>query len=243
MIIQFGSERTIEQRLAEVDWLSVEDEIDCYGYSKVSQLLTPTECEDLISLYNQPARFRSTVNMQRVGFGQGEYKYFANPLPTVVQNLRASTYPFLVDIANRWMKELSLSVQYESDFDRFIERCSKRGQLKPTPLMLRYETGGYNNLHQDIYGPIMFPLQMTLALSCIGKDYEGGEFLILEQQPRSQWKGSSITLSQGEGIIFATRDRPIVGNNGYNKVNLRHGVSRLLSGTRYTLGIIFHNAE
>jgi uncharacterized protein len=238
-----GSEKSIEQRLAEIDWMSVEDEIDSYGYSKIPQLLSSAECEELIDLYNEPARFRSTVNMQRLGFGLGEYKYFANPLPTLVQNLRSSTYPFLVNIANRWMKELSLSVEFESNFDQFIERCAKRGQTKPTPLLLRYETGGYNNLHQDVYGPITFPLQITLALSSLGKDYEGGEFLVLEQQPRSQWKGSSITLNQGEGIIFGTRDRPIVGNNGYRKVSLRHGVSRLLSGTRYTLGIIFHNAE
>jgi uncharacterized protein len=243
MIRTFESEIPIEQRLAKVDWITVEQEIDAYGYAKIPKLLTPQECADLIALYDQPTLFRTTVNMERAGFGVGEYKYFTNPLPPLVQDLRASMYPILVNIANRWMEELSLSVRYETTFPEFIARCAKRGQLKPTPLLLRYETDGYNNLHQDIYGPITFPLQMTFALSRLGEDYEGGEFLLLEQQPRSQWRGSSISLNQGEAIIFATRDRPAIGRVGYHKANMRHGVSRLISGKRYTLGIIFHDAE
>lgn len=233
----------IEQRLARIAWDKIEQDLDEYGCARTSPILTPTECNDLIGMYVDDKNFRSRVDMARQGFGVGEYKYFTDPLPPVVQALREGAYNYLVGIANRWMEELALPARYETTFQAFLERCIKRGQTKPTPLLLRYETDGYNNLHQDVYGALLFPFQMTFVLSRLGIDYTGGEFLLIEQQPRSQWRGTSITLELGEAVIFPVRDKPAVGANGYYKANLRHGVSRLTSGTRYTLGVIFHNAQ
>jgi uncharacterized protein len=180
--------------------------------------------------------------MARYRFGEGEYQYFAEPLPALVQDLRHDAYPPLAGIANRWMEALGASERYPLDLSGLLARCRAQGQTKPTPLLLRYETGGYNCLHQDIYGDVVFPLQLTCFLSQQGSEYTGGEFLLLEQRPRAQSRGEVVTPAQGEILVFATRYRPVAGARGYYRVNMRHGVSRVKSGVRYTLGIIFHNA-
>jgi hypothetical protein len=180
--------------------------------------------------------------MARHRFGVGEYQYFAEPLPALVQSLRLLTYPPLAAIANRWMEALKQPQRYPADLARFLVQCQEHGQTKPTPLLLRYETGGYNCLHQDLYGEIAFPLQLTCFLSRRDSDYTGGEFLLVEQRPRAQSRGEAIATEQGEIIIFATRDRPAAGSRGHYRLQMRHGVSRIRSGRRYALGIIFHNA-
>jgi hypothetical protein len=187
--------------------------------------------------------FRSRIDMARYRFGQGDYKYFANPLPAIVQDLRTAFYPALAKLANSWMEYLGDDQHFPDSLEKFLAVCRKRGQTKPTPLLLHYETGGYNCLHQDLYGDVAFPLQLTCFLSEPGRDYTGGEFLLVEQRPRAQSKGEVITPRQGEIVIFTTRYRPSPGTRGYYRVNIRHGVSRVRSGMRYTLGVIFHDAK
>lgn len=232
----------IEQRVQRLDWKAIEQALWHMGYAKTPPVLTPHECTELIELYTDQARFRRRIDMARYRFGVGEYQYFAEPLPPLVQRLRMLTYPPLAAIANRWMEALRQPQRYPTDLTRFLARCQEHGQTKPTPLLLRYEAGGYNCLHQDLYGEIAFPLQLTCFLSRRDRDYTGGEFLLVEQRPRAQSRGEAIVTEQGEIIIFATRDRPAVGSRGYYRLQMRHGVSRIRSGRRYALGIIFHNA-
>jgi hypothetical protein len=232
----------IAKRLQELDWKAIEQALWNMGYAKTPAVLTADECEELISLYADQTRFRRRIDMERHRFGVGEYQYFAEPLPALVQGLRLSTYPPLATIANGWMEALKQPQRYPPDLPSFLARCQEHGQTKPTPLLLRYEIGGYNCLHQDLYGEIAFPLQLTCFLSRREIDYTGGEFLLVEQRPRAQSRGEAIATEQGEIIIFATRDRPAAGARGYHRVQMRHGVSRIRSGQRYALGIIFHNA-
>ena len=234
---------TIRDRLLRLDWDRVEQSFWDLGYAQTPPLLTPAECRALARLYDQEARFRSRIDMARFRFGLGEYKYFANPLPPVVAQLREHAYPWLAATANRWMEHLGLEVRYPEDLAHFLEVCRSQGQTRPTPLLLRYEAGGYNCLHQDLYGDVAFPLQMTCFLSRPGKDSEGGEFLLVEQRPRAQSIGHAITARQGELLIFPTRHRPMHGTRGFYRVAVRHGVSRVTSGHRLTLGIIFHDAR
>ena len=234
--------RAIEERLAHVDWQAIERSLWDQGWAKTTPLLTPEECDELISLYDDERRFRSRIDMARYRFGVGEYKYFAEPLPPVVAALRARMYPRLYAIANRWETALGRRGRYPADLERFLDFCAERGQSKPTPLLLQYSVGGYNCLHQDIYGEVAFPLQVTSVLSRRGADYTGGESLLVEQRPRAQSRGDVVVIEQGEALIFATRGRPVRGARGYYRVSMRHGVSRLLSGRRYSLGVIFHNA-
>jgi hypothetical protein len=234
---------TIEQRLRKLDWDAIERSLWELGYAKTAPVLLPRECDELIALYPDDARFRSHIDMARYRFGLGDYKYFANPLPDVVEALRTHAYAPLAAIANRWMESLGDAQRYPPSLAEFLALCHKRGQKRPTPLLLHYETGGYNCLHQDLYGDIAFPLQMTCFLSRRERDYTGGEFLLVEQRPRAQSKGEAIATEQGEIVIFTTRYRPMRGGRGYYRANVRHGVSRLTSGTRYTLGIIFHDAK
>jgi len=182
------------------------------------------------------------VDMARYRFGVGEYKYFADPLPPIVGELRARAYPPLAVVANRWERALETRTRYPGDLAAMLALCARRGQKKPTPLLLRYEAGGYNCLHQDLYGEVVFPIQLTVLLNEPGKDFDGGEFLLVEQRPRAQSRGSVVHLEQGEAVIFTTRHRPVAGARGSYRANMRHGVSRLLSGHRYTLGVIFHDA-
>ena len=234
---------SIAERLARLDWAAIGASLDEWGYARTPALLTPAECAELRALYTEETRFRSRVDMARFRFGVGEYKYFADPLPTVVGELREHAYAPLAAIANRWEAALKTRVRHPADLTGLLALCARRGQTKPTPLLLHYRSGGYNCLHQDLYGEVVFPIQLTVLLSEPGKDFEGGEFLLVEQRPRAQSRGSVVHLDQGEAVIFTTRHRPVVGARGHYRGNMRHGVSRLLSGERYTLGVIFHNAR
>jgi len=234
----------IQKRIGSLNWDEAEESLSACGYAVTDPILSSEECASIVSLYNQPARFRSHVIMERHRFGVGDYKYFANPLPDLVENIRTAAYPHLAKVANEWAKAFGdKKPPFPADHAAFLKLCHKAGQTKPTPLMLHYEAGGCNCLHQDLYGEIAFPLQMVFLLGQPGRDWEGGEFLLVEQQPRAQSKGEVVSATQGQAIIFTTRYRPVKGSRGYYRVNLRHGVSRVHSGTRYTLGIIFHDAK
>ena len=234
---------SIGTRLSRLDWAAIGVSLDEWGYARTPALLTPAECGELRALFGDEARFRSRVDMARFRFGVGEYKYFDEPLPELVGELRAHAYPPLAVVANRWEAALGTRVRHPGDLAGLRALCARRGQRKPTPLLLRYQTGGYNCLHQDVYGDVVFPMQLTVLLSDAGKDFEGGEFMLVEQRPRAQSRGSVVPLAQGESVIFTTRHRPVAGARGHYRATVRHGVSRLLSGERYTLGVIFHDAR
>jgi hypothetical protein len=237
------------ERFASLDWAGVETSLDAQGFAALPALLDPDACAALAHLYQQDERFRSRIDMSRFRFGAGEYKYFAAPLPATVQSLREELYTQLAPIANRWSQRLrksevrSLKYEYPPTLDDFLARCHERGQRRPTPLLLSYTAGGYNCLHQDIYGDVAFPLQAVFALSRAEIDYQGGEFLLVEQRPRAQSRGHAVRIEQGAAIVFATRERPVAGTRGDYRVMMRHGVSTVTSGSRMTLGIIFHDAR
>ena len=232
------------QRIDALDWKNAEQSLSQSGYAITAPILSPAECDSVTALFNDASRFRSHIVMERYRFGIGDYKYFANPLPELIAELRSSAYPHLAEVANHWAEAFGENVpRYPRDHAAFLKICHKAGQPKPTPLMLHYETGGYNCLHQDLYGEVSFPLQMVFLLGQQGRDWEGGEFILVEQQPRAQSKPQVVLADQGQAIIFATRYRPVKGSRGYYRVNLRHGVSHVHRGTRYTLGIIFHDAK
>jgi len=241
----------IEQKVDALNWAEAQESLCARGYAVTDVILTPEECADLIAIYGEEKLFRSHVVMERYRFGIGDYKYFDNPLPGVVAELRTAAYPHLANIANRWAETLGAKAlglddeqkQYPQEHGEFLKLCHRAGQEKPTPLMLHYETGGYNCLHQDLYGEVSFPLQMVIMLGQAGRDWEGGEFILVEQQPRAQSKAEVVSAKKGQAIIFTTRYRPVKGARGHYRVNLRHGVSRVHRGTRYTLGIIFHDAK
>ena len=233
----------VATRLAALDWDAIERSLWAHGYARTTPVLTPDECAGLIALYSDHERFRSRVEMARFRFGLGDYQYFAAPLPDLVGDLRVHAYPPLAAIANRWEEALATRTRHPATLAELQAVCRRHGQTKPTPLLLHYEAGGYNCLHQDIYGDVVFPLQLTCFLSRRGVDYEGGEFLVVEQRPRAQSRGESIATEQGEIVIFATRYRPMQGQRGWYRAALRHGVSTIHRGTRYTLGIIFHDAK
>jgi hypothetical protein len=237
-------EIAVDERIDALDWAAAENSLSVRGYAVTAPVLTAEECAELVSLYGDEKRFRSHIIMERYRFGVGDYKYFENPLPGVVASLRGSAYPHLAKIANRWAEALGdRGAAYPLVHAEFLNICHNAGHKKPTPLVLHYEAGGFNCLHQDLYGEVSFPLQMVLLLGQEGRDWEGGEFILVEQQPRAQSKAEVIKGNQGQAIIFTTRYRPVKGTRGYYRVNLRHGVSRIHHGTRYTLGIIFHDAK
>ena len=233
----------VAARVAALDWPRIEGDLDARGHAATGPLLTAGECDDLIALYADEARFRSRVDMARHRFGEGEYKYFAEPLPPLVAALRRLMYPRLAPLANRWMERLRAPDRFPVDLAALRALCARHDQRRPTPLLLRYEAGGYNCLHQDLYGRVAFPLQLTCLLSAPGRDFTGGEFLLVEQRPRQQSRGDVVPLARGEAVVFATRHRPAAGSRGDFRVTLRHGVSRVASGQRWTLGVIFHDAE
>ena len=233
----------ITARLADLDWGAVERSLWEVGYAKTPPVLTPDECAELIAMYGDEARFRSTVDMARYRFGVGEYKYFAAPLPPLVQALRERAYPPLAAIANQFEAALDTATLHPTTLAALQAVCHKRGQKKPTPLLLHYEAGGYNCLHQDIYGAVAFPLQLVVLLSRPGRDFEGGEFLLVQQRPRAQSVAEVVRAEQGDVVVFANRHWPAVGTRGFYRASVRHGVSRLLRGERYTLGVIFHDAK
>lgn len=225
-----------------LDWPRIGAELDTHGYAVVSGLLSRPQCATLAKRYPDDGLFRSRVVMARHGFGKGEYKYFAYPLPDNVAALRSALYPPLAEIANRWNTELGIEARYPAGHAEFLARCHEAGQTKPTPLLLQYCEGDYNRLHQDLYGEHVFPLQVACLLSEPGKDFAGGEFVLTEQRPRMQSRAEVIPLGRGDGVIFPVRHRPVQGSRGFYRANIRHGVSRLHSGSRHTLGIIFHDA-
>ncbi|MFZ3008493.1 MAG: 2OG-Fe(II) oxygenase [Phenylobacterium sp.] len=217
-------------------------DLDRYGCAVLPALLTPSACRDLAALYAHEAGFRSRVVMGRHGFGQGEYRYFSYPLPDPVQALREALYPQLVEIANRWNETMGIAVRYPLQHKEYLARCHAAGQVRPTPLLLQYGPGDYNCLHQDLYGEHVFPLQVAVLLSEPGEDFTGGEFILTEQRPRMQSRAEVVPLRQGDAVVFAVHHRPVQGTRGAYRVSMRHGVSRLRSGQRHTLGIIFHDA-
>jgi hypothetical protein len=224
-------------------WNRVERDLDAQGSAVVEHLISPDHCRSLSGLYPKEDLFRSRVVMARHGFGSGEYKYFSYPLPDLVHKLRTRLYRLLVPMANRWNQLLGLPVRYPNEHAEFIARCHRAGQRKPTPLLLQYQSGDYNCLHQDVSGEHVFPLQVTILLSAPGRDFTGGEFVMTEQRPRMQSRAEVVPLGQGDAVVFAVRERPVQGSRGIYRVNLRHGVSRIRSGQRHTLGIIFHDAQ
>ncbi|MHC8306138.1 2OG-Fe(II) oxygenase [Pseudomonas sp. PB3P13] len=228
--------------LEAVDWAEVEHQLDQDGCAIISSMLSSDECSAVSALYSQSALFRSRVIMARHGFGRGEYQYFNYPLPQLIAGLRSSLYPRLVPIANRWHEHMNLPGRFPDAHEAFIERCHAAGQERPTPLLLQYGPQDYNCLHQDVYGEQVFPLQVAILLSAPGEDFTGGEFVLTEQRPRMQSRPQVINLKRGDALIFAVNQRPFQGVRGYYRVTMRHGVSRLHSGKRHTLGIIFHDA-
>ncbi len=229
-------------RSVELDWGHIATSLDKDAYAILSAVLSPQECDSLVAIYEANERFRSRIDMARHGFGSGEYKYFSYPLPDLVAEFRTALYPPLSGIANRWNEALGIDDRYPDEHSAFLERCHRAGQAKPTPLILRYGAGDYNRLHQDLYGDHVFPLQITFLLSVPGRDFTGGEFVLAEQRPRMQSRAEVVPLGQGDGVVFPVRHRPVRGTRGFHRVNLRHGVSRVRSGHRHTLGIIFHDA-
>ena len=230
-------------RLAGLDAAHLAQSLDDESCALLPALLSPAECAALAALYDADDRFRSRVIMARHGFGRGEYKYFAYPLPESVAALRRALYPPLAALANRWNEQLGLAERHPADHAAYLRQCHRAGQTRPTPLLLRYGAGDYNCLHQDLYGAQVFPLQATFLLSAPGRDFTGGEFVLVEQRPRQQSRAEVVALAQGDGVVFAVNHRPVRGARGFHRVKLRHGVSRVHSGRRQTLGIIFHDAQ
>jgi hypothetical protein len=230
-------------RVTALDWKAIGTDLDAYGCAVLADLLTPDECTELARSYADDAQFRSRVVMSRHGFGRGEYKYFAYPLPEPVASLRATLYPPLAAVANRWHEAMGIETRYPVEHAAFLERCREAGQARPTPLLLQYGAGDYNCLHQDLYGDLAFPLQVAILLAEPGVAFTGGEFVLTEQRPRMQSRVEVVPLRQGDGVVFPVHHRPVRGTRGVYRVNLRHGVSRVRSGHRATLGIIFHDAR
>lgn len=238
------SERTtsLRRRVQAIDWQAVSGDLDALGHAVVRALLTPAECAALAGLYGQEGRFRSRVVMARHGFGSGEYQYFARPLPPAIATLREAAYKPLADIANRWRAALGQPPAYPDALASWLTRCHEAGQTRPTPLLLKYGEGDWNALHRDLYGELVFPLQMTVLLSRPGEDFTGGEFMLVENRPRLQSRGHAVSLGQGDAVIFAVDQRPVRGSKGWYRTAMRHGVSTVTSGERMTLGVIFHDA-
>lgn len=233
----------VETRVKAYDWASIAAHLDANGWAAFPQILTASETSAIAGLYDDDGMFRSHVVMARHGFGRGEYKYFKYPLPATIAALRASLYPRLVPIANRWNESMGIDVRYPEAHAEFITRCHQAGQTRPTPLLLQYGEGDFNALHQDVYGEHVFPLQAMVLLSEPGADFTGGEFVLIEQRPRRQSRAEVVTLGRGDGVVWAVRHRPVQGTRGAYRVNMRHGVSRLRSGHRHTVGVIFHDAK
>jgi hypothetical protein len=233
----------IAGRVDAIDWAQATAELDAQGRAVLKGLLTPDECVALAAMYPDDAHFRSRIVMGRHGFGRGEYKYFAYPLPDLIAELRPALYAQLAGIANRWNEAMGIDIRYPAAHAAFLKRCHDAGQNRPTPLLLQYEAGDYNCLHQDLYGEHVFPLQVAILLSEPGRDFSGGEFVLTEQRPRMQSRAEVVPLTRGDAVAFAVHHRPVQGTRGTYRVNLRHGVSRLRSGHRHTVGVIFHDAK
>jgi uncharacterized protein len=230
------------QQLTSVDWQILANDLNTNGYATIENLLLADECEYLVQMYPDNNPYRSVINMQRYRFGLGEYKYFSYPLPPMIQSLRETLYSPLALVANEWMQKLETNIHYPKHHQDLLKVCHNKSQLRPTPLILRYEQGGFNTLHQDLYGEIYFPFQVVFLLSQVHQDFEGGEFVLTEQIPRAQSKAKVLQPNRGDAVIFTTNFRPIMGTRGYYKAKMKHGVSEINSGIRYSMGIIFHDA-
>ena len=235
--------RSIRDRVATVDWGSVGVDLDDLGIALMGPLLESDECDELKGLYEQTHRFRSTIDMARHRFGEGQYRYFDRPLPEMVAVLRNEFWPHLLPIARDWAARRDTAAPWPDDFDEWIDRCHAAGQERPTPLMLRYGPGDWNALHRDLYGDCVFPLQVVIGLDEPLVDYTGGEFVVVEQRPRAQSRASAVTIAQGHGLVFTTRDRPVRSRRGWVNAPMRHGVSVVRTGWRHTLGLVFHDAR
>jgi len=235
--------RSAEERLATYDWDAFATELGNFGCAVLERILTPAECKEIAALYPHEAHFRSHVHMARHGFGKGEYRYFNYPLPDLIGGLRAALYPRLASVANDWNERMGIDRRYPAAHGDFLRQCHDAGQTRPTPLLLQYVPGDFSCLHQDLYGELSFPLQVAFLLSEPGKDFTGGEFVLTEQRPRMQSRAEVVPLRQGNAVAFAVHNRPVRGSKGNYRVNLRHGVSRVRSGQRHTVGIIFHDAR
>jgi len=232
-----------EARVDGYDWNALAQDLDGYGCAVLEKLLTPQECRDIAALYPHEQHFRSHIHMARHGFGKGEYRYFRYPLPDILGDLRTALYPHLAPIANDWNERMGVAARYPQNHADFLKACHDAGQTRPTPLLLQYVSGDFNCLHQDLYGDLAFPLQVAILLSEPGEDFTGGEFVLTEQRPRMQSRAEVVPLRQGDAVAFAVHNRPVQGTKGNYRVNLRHGVSRVRSGKRHTVGIIFHDAR
>jgi hypothetical protein len=232
----------IEKRISSLNWDSITEDMNQKGYAVAAGVLTEAECAELIAQYNNETLYRKTINMGQFGYGLGEYKYFQYPLPAIVQELRESVYPKLAPIANNWMRVLNIDTSFPESLEQLLEHCHSHRQTRPTPLILQYGEGGYNALHRDLYGEVYFPMQLVLFLNEPEKDYEGGEFVLIEQRPRAQSKAIVLKPRKGDMLVFTTNFRPVKGSKGYYRVNMKHGVSEITAGKRHTLGIIFHDA-
>jgi hypothetical protein len=237
------SSSDIATRIDAIDWAQAISELDAQGCAVLKGLLTPDECAALAAMYPDDGHFRSCIVMGRHGFGRGEYKYFSYPLPDLIAELRPVLYQRLTGIANRWNEAMGIDIRYPASHAVFLKRCHEAGQTRPTPLLLQYEAGDFNCLHQDLYGEHVFPLQVAILLSKPGRDFAGGEFVLTEQRPRMQSRAEVVPLGQGDAVAFAVHHRPVQGTRGTYRVNMRHGVSRLRSGHRHTVGVIFHDAK
>ncbi len=234
---------SVSERVHAVDWEAVEGDLDALGSALTPQVMHADECRELVGVYDDDSRFRSTIDMARHRFGEGEYRYFDRPLPRLVEDLRRACWPHLLPIARRWAERLGQDAPWPDSFDEWLDRCHRAGQKRPTPLLLRYGPGDWNALHRDLYGDLVFPLQVAFGLDLPGEDYTGGEFVTVEQRPRAQSRATSTTIGRGQALVFTTRDRPVRSARGWSAAPLRHGVSVLRSGRRHTLGLIFHDAK
>lgn len=232
----------MDQRIDNIDWQETTGQLNDHGYAILNKVLTDAECDGLKQQYDDKSLYRKTIVMERYRFGLGEYKYFSYPLPGIIEELRQRVYPHLAPIANKWMEVLGIGNRFPGTLAELLEQCHAHRQTRPTPLILKYGTGGYNTLHQDLYGDMFFPMQIVLFLDEPGEDYEGGEFVLIEQRPRAQSKAIVLKPRKGDILIFTTSFRPVKGSRGYYRVNMKHGVSEVTSGHRHTLGIIFHDA-
>jgi len=232
----------LEEQVEALDWSRIGEDLDAFGFATTGALLSTEACHALAASYDEDTAFRSHVIMRRHGFGEGEYKYFAYPLPDPIEQLRQAIYPQLAPIASRWMAAMGMPHHYPETLDAFLAQCHQAGQRRPTPLLLKYQAGDYNCLHQDLYGEQFFPIQVAILLSEPETGFEGGEFVLTEQRPRMQSRAEVVPLAQGEGVLFAVSERPRQGTRGTYRVKMRHGVSRVRRGHRYTTGIIFHDA-
>jgi uncharacterized protein len=242
-IIRPAPPSDIAARVDAIDWTQVNGDLDAQGCAVLKGLLSAEECSALAGLYHDDSQFRSRVVMGRHGFGRGEYKYFSYPLPDLIAQLRPALYARFHGVANRWNEAMGIDIRYPESHEAFLKRCHAAGQTRPTPLLLQYGAGDYNCLHQDLYGEHVFPLQVAILLSEPGRDFSGGEFVLTEQRPRMQSRPKVVPLRQGDAVAFAVHVRPVQGTRGFYRVNLRHGVSRIRSGHRHTVGVIFHDAK